>query len=98
MEELGNILPSGLACLSVVDPAMFDSAVNTLTDWTLESLNTQSAMRQPETPFKVRHLKMGIKFTGQILVLYENLTTKLLVCGLETKSSKLFFVVSFSHQ
>lgn len=82
MEELGDILPSGLASLSVVDPSVFDSTVNTLIDWTLQSLNTQLAMRQPETPFKVRHLKMGIKFTGQILVLYETLTTKLLVSEL----------------
>lgn len=79
MEELGGILPSALSCLSVVDPAGFDETCNILTEWTLDSLNVQSAMSQPETPFKVRHLKMGIKFAGQILLLYDALTIKLLV-------------------
>lgn len=79
MEEIGDILAAGLASLSVVDPATFDSTINTLVEWTLESLNMQAAMCQPDTPYKVRHLKMGIKFSGQILVLYDKLTTRLLV-------------------
>lgn len=79
MEEMAELLAGGLASLSVVDPASFDSTVNTLVDWTLESLNLQSAMCQPETPYKVRHLKMGIRFTGQMLLLYDQLTLRLLV-------------------
>ena len=79
MEEIGELLSTGLASLSLVDPAAFDSTINTLIDWTLESLNLQSAMEQPETPFKVRHIKMGIRFTGQMLTLYSQLTLRLLV-------------------
>jgi len=67
MEEMAELLAGGLASLSVVDPASFDSTV------------IQSAMCQPETPYKVRHLKMGIRFTGQMLLLYDQLTLRLLV-------------------
>lgn len=73
------MLPSALASLSVVDPANFDASIQTLITWTLEGLDVQSAMAQPDTAFKVRHLKMGIKLSERMLTMYESLTTELLV-------------------
>ena len=38
--------------------------LTTLIDWTMEGLNLDKAMAQPETAYKVRHLKMGIMMAG----------------------------------
>jgi len=37
-----------------------------LIDWTFEGLDLNKAMAQPETAYKVRHLKMGIRVAGAL--------------------------------
>lgn len=79
VEECLDSLPSALASLAVVDPGNFDRAVSILIDWCVEGLSEQSAMRQPKSHFKVRHLKMGLRLTRRMVNLYEKLTLDLLV-------------------
>lgn len=48
-----------------VDPYVAE-VLDTLVAWTLEGLDLSKAIAQPETAYKVRHLKMGIKMTGTL--------------------------------
>lgn len=93
MEEIGDVLPTALASLSTADPAVYDSTLKTLLQWTMESLNIQAAMCQPHTPYKIRHLKMGIKFTGLMLQLSDAHTSTLLVRGWGHNSALLILTV-----
>lgn len=40
--------------------------LKTLVEWCLEGLNLKKGIAQPETAFKVRHLKMGIRLAGAL--------------------------------
>ena len=37
-----------------------------LVAWAFEGLDMERAMAQPETAYKVRHLKMGIRLAGML--------------------------------
>ena len=58
LEELPTLLPVGLSHLIAME-GRYD-VLTTLIHWTFEGLDLEKAMCQPETPFKVRHLKAGI--------------------------------------
>lgn len=79
VEDCLESLPSALASLGAVDPGNFDRVVNTLIDWCIEGLSEKYAMEQPTVPFKVRHLKMGIRLARVMVSLYDKLTLSLLV-------------------
>lgn len=40
--------------------------LDTIIDWALEGLDEEKAMNQPESAFKIRHLKMGTTLAGAL--------------------------------
>ena len=57
----------------------FSDVLNKLIEWTLDGLDLEQAVTQPESAFKVRHLKMGIKMAGSLCSLSAEISNKLLV-------------------
>ena len=78
LEEMMTLLPTGLASLSSMSDS-YESVCETLVSWTMESLNEQAAAIQPEVPFKIRHLKTGLRFTSRMFTLSNDLSIRLLV-------------------
>ncbi len=50
-------------CIKVTKLHIVD-VLTILIEWTMEGLDLEKAMAQPETTFKVRHLKMGIMMSS----------------------------------
>ena len=50
-----------------------------LVDWTMEGLCEEKAMQQPEAPFKIRHLKMGINLATALLTCEPSISMALVV-------------------
>lgn len=46
--------------------AVLVDVLEMLIDWTIEGLDVNRAVAQPETAYKVRHLKMGIRVAGTL--------------------------------
>ena len=58
--------------------------LTTLIEWTMEGLDLDKAMAQPETAYKVRHLKMGIMMAGVLCTCDSYTSFRMLVrvlCG-----------------
>ena len=55
--------------------------LDVLFDWAIEGIDEDKARVQPESAFKVRHLKIGIKLAGTLCVCDADITSKLLVRG-----------------
>ncbi|KAL8610324.1 hypothetical protein ACOMHN_041138 [Nucella lapillus] len=83
LEAVAPLLNKGLSYLLHVDKKK--RVVDTLVEWTLEGLSEERAMSQPEAPFKVRHLKMGIHLATALLTCEPSLTMVLLAAGVQSK-------------
>ncbi|XP_078337705.1 protein virilizer homolog isoform X3 [Crassostrea virginica] len=64
LEELPINFPKGLSWLLIKEKRT--DVLDTLIGWVLEGLDEEKAMNQPESAFKVRHLKMGITLAGAL--------------------------------
>ena len=60
---------------SVVVPDVLE----TLIDWAVEGLDLSAAIAQPETAYKVRHLKMGVRLSGALCCCNSDITVLLMV-------------------
>lgn len=56
--------------------------LTTLIEWTMEGLSLDVAMAQPETAYKVRHLKMGVMMAGVLCTCDPYTSFRMLVCML----------------
>lgn len=61
-------------CLSI-----FLVNVNLLIDWVIEGLDFELALKQPQTVYKVRHMKAGIRLATLLFETNEEIIAKLLV-------------------
>ncbi|CAH1802876.1 unnamed protein product, partial [Owenia fusiformis] len=86
LEEFAVLIPQGLPHIVTSHP----EAVDTLVDWALEGLDLEKAMLQPSTPFKVRHLKMGVNLTGALAVCDTSVALRLLNKGVQHKLIDLY--------
>ena len=57
----------------------FVDVLDTLIGWVLEGLDEEKAMNQPESAFKVRHLKMGITLAGALCACDSDICVQALV-------------------
>lgn len=64
METVPSLLDKGLSYFLYKDERK--DVLKTLVEWCLEGLNLKKGIAQPETAFKVRHLKMGIRLAGAL--------------------------------
>jgi len=55
-------------------------ALETIIEWTFEGLDLDKAMSQPATPYKVRHLKMGVRVAGALSACDSYIAFRMLVC------------------
>jgi len=62
MESVPGLLVKGLSYLLYVESNT--EVLPSLVAWLMESLDESKAMAQPESAYKVRHLKMGFKLAG----------------------------------
>ncbi|KAL7058566.1 hypothetical protein AAHC03_013296 [Spirometra sp. Aus1] len=67
MEKLVDILPSGLAYLSLNEADAYEFVVTCLVVWTYAGLDLDSALTQSDSTFILRHLRAGIELAGVIL-------------------------------
>ena len=56
--------------------------MNCLSSWCLEGLDVEKAIAQPETAYKVRHIKMGIRLAGALCMCDDQVTLNLMVSKL----------------
>lgn len=77
MESVPGLLPKGLSYLIYKESDT--EVLSCLLDWMVEGLNESLAMAQPESAYKVRHLKMGFKLAGALCCCESNITLKCLV-------------------
>jgi hypothetical protein len=61
--------------------------IDALICWTLEGLDFEKAIAQPENKYKLRHLKMGIKLVGCLSSCDANICWKIMVSLLLLKVS-----------
>jgi len=72
-------------------------ALETIIDWIFEGLDLDKAMSQPATPYKVRHLKMGVRVAGALSACDSYIAFRMLVCVcLYLSIHQQFFSVLFS--
>ncbi|XP_052817206.1 protein virilizer homolog [Mya arenaria] len=83
MESVPSLLPKGLSYLLYVEPN--PGALDYLLDWAMEGLNEARAMAQPESTYKVRHLKMGFKLAGALCCCDSNVAVKCLERGVQER-------------
>ena len=78
----------------------FIDTLDTLTEWTLEGLNLEKAIGQPDAAYKVRHLKMGIRVAGSLCSCDEAVTTNVLVCKsiLIALNEKMYLCIDFFNK
>ena len=79
MESVPHLLPKGLSYLIYEDDNT--EVLCTLLDWAVEGLDESKAMAQPESAYKVRHLKMGFKLAGALCTCDPSITIKVMVSG-----------------
>ncbi|XP_025114734.1 protein virilizer homolog isoform X3 [Pomacea canaliculata] len=65
LDTVPPLLTKGLSYL--VHVKRKKNILETLVSWTMEGLDENAAMKQPEAAFKVRHLKMGISLSTALL-------------------------------
>ena len=77
MESVPGLLPKGLSYLLYKESNT--EVLSYLLDWMVESLDESKAMAQPESAYKVRHLKMGFKLAGSLCSCDSNVSVQCLV-------------------
>ncbi|KAL3859118.1 hypothetical protein ACJMK2_009350 [Sinanodonta woodiana] len=88
LETLPDLLPKGLPYLLFKEGRK--GIINQLVDWALEGLDVNKAMIQPESAFKLRHLKMGIRLTGALCCCDEEVAIRILCKDAQDKLLDLF--------
>ncbi|XP_064611731.1 protein virilizer homolog [Liolophura sinensis] len=76
LEEVPLMLTEGLSYLLHREDR--NDILDALVEWTMEGLDLSKAIDQPETVFKVRHLKMGIKLCGSLASCDPSISNKLI--------------------
>ena len=79
LESLPSLAVPGLVYL-VTTKTDHKEMLETLVDWCFEGLDINKAMAQPETAFKVRHLKMGIRLAALLCSADSYVAHRMLVC------------------
>lgn len=77
MESVPALLPKGLSYLMYREANT--EVLSCLLDWMVEGLDESKAMAQPESAYKVRHLKMGFKLAGALCSCDSNIIVQCLV-------------------
>jgi len=92
MEGVPTLLTTGLSHIMYIEknPAILD----TLLDWAMESLDERAAMAQPQSAYKVRHLKMGFKLAGALCATDADIAEKCLVSSLIIDHDGLVFEIN----
>ncbi|KAK3591349.1 hypothetical protein CHS0354_040310 [Potamilus streckersoni] len=88
LETLPDLLPKGLPYLLYKEGRK--DLVNQMVEWALEGLDVDKAMAQPESAFKLRHLKMGIRLTGALCCCDEEVAIRILRKDVQDKLLDLF--------
>ncbi|KAJ8303301.1 hypothetical protein KUTeg_019697 [Tegillarca granosa] len=83
LEGVPALLSKGLVYL--LHKEKKTDVLETIVDWTLEGLDSSKAMSQPESAYKVRHLKMGIKLAGSMCCCDPEITVKCISRNLQHK-------------
>ncbi|XP_056008740.1 protein virilizer homolog isoform X5 [Ostrea edulis] len=83
LEDLPAHFAQGLTWLLVKEKRK--DVLETLIEWTLEGLDEEKAMNQPESAFKIRHLKMGITLAGALCTCDADVCVQALVQGVQTR-------------
>ena len=60
--------------------------MDVLIHWMLEGLDGSKAIAQPESTYKVRHLKMGFKVAAALCACDSDIAVKVLVCSFQVFS------------
>ncbi|ESP02223.1 hypothetical protein LOTGIDRAFT_176425, partial [Lottia gigantea] len=88
MESLPTLFDNGLTYLIIKEDNT--AVVEKIIEWTMEGVDLDKAMKQPESAFKVRHLKMGIKLTGALTSFSPDFAKKLILKDIQHKLINLF--------
>ncbi|XP_071177036.1 protein virilizer homolog isoform X2 [Mytilus edulis] len=88
MESVPGLLPKGLFYLLYKDNRK--DILDTLTEWTLEGLNLEQVISQPDAAYKVRHLKMGIRVAASLCSCDEAVATNVLSRDVQHKLLDIF--------
>lgn len=83
LEELPSNFPKGLSWLLVQEKRT--DVLDTIIDWALEGLDEEKAMNQPESAFKIRHLKMGTTLAGALCTCDPDICIQALEKDVQTK-------------
>ncbi|KAF8783457.1 Protein virilizer like protein [Argiope bruennichi] len=67
-----------MSLLTLEDPEKFKAKINCLIDWVIEGLDFDLALKQPQTVYKVRHMKAGIRLATLLFETNEEIIGKLL--------------------
>ncbi|XP_064640162.1 protein virilizer homolog isoform X2 [Lineus longissimus] len=84
MENLPSLLNNGLSYLDKED------ILEALVSWTLEGLDFDKAIAQPENKYMLRHLKMGIKLVGCLCSCDVNISLKMMKEDVQVKLLQLY--------
>ena len=60
----------------------FVDVLEHLIQWTIEGLDLECAIKQPEVAYKVRHLKLGIRLTAALTSCDSYTAFRILVCSM----------------
>ena len=74
---------------------MFFSLLDVLENlilWALEGIDMSKAMAQPETAYKVRHIKMGVRLVSALCTTDSNILNKMLSLGIQDKLLDLYMI------
>ncbi|KAK3085549.1 hypothetical protein FSP39_005168 [Pinctada imbricata] len=88
LEGVPKLLTKGLPYIIHVQKRM--DVLDTLLDWAMEGVDEEKARVQPESAFKVRHLKMGIKLVGCLCCCDPDITKALMERNVQHKLIDLF--------
>ncbi|GFQ90344.1 protein virilizer homolog [Trichonephila clavata] len=67
-----------LSLLLLKESEKIKEKINLLIDWVIEGLNFELALKQPQTAYKVRHLKAGIRLATLLFETNEEIIEKML--------------------
>lgn len=90
MESVPGLLLKGLSYLLYIESDT--TVLPVLIDWMIEALDESKAMAQPESAYKVRHLKMGFKVAGALCSCDSSIALQCLVSS--EKKFKFFQIMN----
>ncbi|GFT51849.1 protein virilizer homolog [Nephila pilipes] len=67
-----------ISLLTLKDSEKIKGKMNLLIDWVIEGLNFELALKQPQTAYKVRHMKAGIRLATLLFETNEEIIGKML--------------------